>query len=75
MTLEEFRYLIDIKKEYEFVFRGKKYNLTYGKDSNGDYIKFGQLYEEKKYHSLGEFLNTVKIENSYFKDILEILPV
>lgn len=75
MTLEEFRYLIDIKKEYEFVFRGKKYNLTYGKDSKGEYFNFGQLYEEKKYYSLGEFLNTVKIENSYFKDVLETLSV
>lgn len=73
MTIEQFRYLVDIKQPFEFDFHGKKYNLTYGKDSKGEYLNFGLLYEEKKYYSLGEFLNNVKLENSYFKDVLEIL--
>lgn len=74
MTIEEFHYLVDLKKEYEFSFRNKTYNLTYGKDEKGDYIKFGLLYEELKYYSLGEFLNTCKLENSYFREVLSILP-
>ncbi|MCI7080949.1 hypothetical protein [Treponema porcinum] len=32
MTKEELQFLIDTKKEYEFSYNGKKYNITYGTD-------------------------------------------
>ena len=40
MKTEDFRFLIDCKKEFEFDFRGIKYSITYGSDSKGDYIAF-----------------------------------
>ena len=38
MTLEEFRYLVDIKRVYEFEYKGKNYNLRYGCDEKGEYL-------------------------------------
>lgn len=74
MTKDDFFYMIEIRKELEFSYKGKTYQLTYDKNEKGEYkIVFGQLYEGKKYDSLGEFMNTAKVENSYFKDMLDIL--
>lgn len=73
MTLEEFRYIVDIKKVLEFTYKGKVYNLRYGYDEKGEYLRFGEQFLEKNYYSLGEFLNTARVENSFFKDLLEIL--
>jgi hypothetical protein len=73
MTLEEFRYIVDIKKVLEFTYKGKAYNLRYGSDEKGEYLRFGEVFLEKNYYSLGEFLNTARVENSFFKDLLEIL--
>ncbi len=74
MTKEEFIYLIETKQNLEFSYNGKTYNLTYDKDESGNQILiFGQLYEGKKYDSIGELLNEAKIENHFFKDMLDIL--
>lgn len=75
MTLEEFRFLVDVKKVYEFEYNGKTYNIRYGSDEKGEYIRFGEQFLETNYYSVGEFLNTAKVENSFFKNILEILPL
>ena len=75
MTLEEFRYLVDIKRVYEFEYKGKNYNLRYGCDEKGEYLRFGEQFLETNYYSVGEFLNTASVENSFFKDMLEILPL
>ncbi len=65
---------INVRQPLEFCFRGKTYNLTYGRDEEGDYIAFGRLYETPgRYYSVGELLNEVKIENSYLKEVLEDL--
>lgn len=74
MTKSDFLYMVEIHKDFEFTYKGKNYSLTYDKGDDGEYkIVFGQTYEGKKYNSLGEFLNTAKVENSYFKDMLDIL--
>lgn len=73
MTKEQLLFLIETKKEHEFVYNGKTYNLTYDKDTaNNTVIVFGELYQGKRYSSSGELLNTAKIENHFFKDMLEI---
>ena len=56
MTLEEFRYIVDIKKVLEFTYKGKVYNLRYGSDEKGEYLRFGEQFLEKNYYSLGEFI-------------------
>lgn len=53
MKTEDFRFLIDCKKEFEFDFRGIKYSITYGSDSKGDYIAFGRLFQPKRFYSWG----------------------
>ncbi|MBQ5999583.1 MAG: hypothetical protein IJL70_08965 [Treponema sp.] len=73
MKIEDFRFLVDCKKNYEFKFRGLVYNLTYGKDSDGEYIAFGRLYEQKKFYSWGDFMNEARIDNSFFREIIPIL--
>ena len=73
MTKEQLFFLIETKKEHEFVYNGKTYNLTYDKDGNNRYvIVFGELYQGKRYSDAGELLNNAKIENHFFKDMLEI---
>lgn len=75
MTLEEFRFMVDIKKVYEFTYKGKIYNIRYGQDEKGEYLRFGEQFLETNYYSVGEFLNVAKVENSLFKELLEILPL
>lgn len=71
MTKEELIFCIETKKEFEFSFNEKNYNLTYDKDDNGkDWIVFGERYEGKKYSSYGEFINKARVENYFFKEIL-----
>lgn len=73
MNLEDFKFLIDTQTNYEFNFKGKNYNLTYGKDQKGNYIFFGERYFQEKFYSYGEFMNKAKIENYFFKEIIEDL--
>ena len=48
--------------------------MTYDKKENGELvIVFGKLYEGKRYDSVGQLLNTAKIENHFFKDMLDII--
>ena len=74
MTKEHFMFLIASKKEIEFEFKGKTYIINYGKDNKGkDNIIFGQLYEGKPFEDVGDLLNNAKIENYFFKEIIEDL--
>lgn len=74
MTKDHFLYLIEIQKPLEFSYNGKIYNMTYDKKENGELvIVFGKLYEGKRYDSVGQLLNTAKIENHFFKDMLDII--
>ncbi|MCQ2591622.1 MAG: hypothetical protein MJ188_02460 [Treponema sp.] len=73
MTKEDLFFYISTKKELEFKYNNKTYNLTYGNDSKGDYISFGLLYEEKRYYSWGELINEAKIDNHFFKEMLDII--
>ncbi len=71
MTIDDFHFLIAVKKPLEFTYRGKTYNLTYGSDEKGDYIAFGRLYDAPvRYCDAGELLNDVKIENHFFREML-----
>ncbi len=75
MTLEEFRYIVDTKKEYEFTYRGISYSLTYGRNEPGfDVIEFGERFFQRKFDSWGMFINEAKVENHYLREMLDILP-
>ena len=74
MTKEQFIFLIETQKPFEFTYNNVVYNMTYDKNEKGEkVIVFGRLYEGKKYKSSGELLNTARIENHFFKDMLDIL--
>ncbi len=74
MTKEQLIFNIETRKPLEFTYNHKTYSLSYDKNEKGELIiVFGLLYEGKKYASLGEFLNEAKIENHFFKDMLDIL--
>lgn len=74
MTKEDFIFRLQAKKEMEFLYQGKTYTLTYDTDSNGkEYIIFGRTFEGKKYDSYGSLMNEAKIDNHFFKDMLEDL--
>ena len=74
MTKDELIFMIETQKPVEFSYRGKTYNMMYDKADDGStLIRFGRLYEEKTYASFGELMNTARIENHFFKDMLDIL--
>lgn len=73
MTKDDLHLLINTKKEFEFTYKGKLYTMTYGSDKKGDYIALGRLYEPLRYYSFGEMMNEAKIENHFFRELLEIL--
>ena len=76
MTKDDLLFLIETKKEFEFKYNGKIYNMTYDVDKDKNLvIVFGQLYEGKIYKSFGELMNTARIENHFFKDMLEDIPL
>ena len=76
MTRDEFLFLLQTEKPYEFEFCGKKYNITYDRDSSGKtWIVFGRLYEGKRYASYGELMNNAKVENHFFREILPDLEI
>ena len=73
MTKEDLIFLIETKKEFEFTYKNVLYSMTYGSDKKGDYIALGRLYEPVRYYSFGEMMNEAKIENHFFREILEVL--
>lgn len=73
MTKDDFLFLIETQTIREFKYKDEIYRLSYDKNSDGkNIIKFGRLYEETKYDSVGELLNNAKIQNHFFKDMLDI---
>lgn len=74
MTKEELIFKIETQTPFEFSYKGKQYNMMYDKTADGSFlIRFGRLFEEETYSSFGELMNTARVENHYFKDMLDIL--
>ena len=75
MTKDDLFYLISVKKNYEFTYNGKSYILTYDKIDGKDVILFGRLFETQKFSSFGEFYNLAKVENHFFREMLDIMDL
>lgn len=74
MRREEFQFLVDTKREFEFPFNGKNYNLTYGTDDSGaDCIVFGETFQGRTYASFGELMNSAKIGNYFLREVIKEL--
>ena len=74
MTKDDLLFLIQTKKEFEFKYKGKTYNMTYDTDGSGkNIIVFGRLYEGVRYNSYGELMNNARIDNHFFKDMLDVI--
>ena len=73
MTKDDFIFLVETQTPHEFIYKGKIYNMTFDKAADGStIIVFGPIFEGEKFASIGEFLNKAKIENHFFKDMLDI---
>ena len=73
MTKDDFLFLVETETIHDFVYKGKTYTITYDKRTDGrKWIIFGDIADKQKYDSVGEFLNKAKIENHFFKDMLDI---
>ena len=73
MTKDDFLFLVETETIHDFVYKGKTYTITYDKRTDGrKLIIFGDIADKQKYDSVGEFLNKAKIENHFFKDMLDI---
>ncbi|MCQ2589137.1 MAG: hypothetical protein MJ179_01815 [Treponema sp.] len=76
MTKDDFYFKIQVKQTMEFTYKNILYNISYDKTSDGkEIILFGRLYEQTKYYSYGELMNNAKVENHFFKDMLDILDL
>ncbi len=76
MTKEQLFFYVETQKVFEFTYKGKVYNMTYDRDEKGNTVLvFGRLYEGKRYAGVGELLNTAKIENHFFKDMLDTIDI
>lgn len=71
MTKDQLYFLFEAKQPHEFNYDNKTYNMTFGTDENGNFVSFGLLYEEKKFYSFGEFMNIAKIDNHFFREMLD----
>lgn len=76
MTKEQLFFYVETQKVFEFTYKSKVYNMTYDRDEKGNTVLvFGRLYEGKRYAGVGELLNTAKIENHFFKDMLDTIDI
>ncbi len=74
MDLKTLQFYTEIKKDYEFSYNNKKYDLSYKKDDSGkDIILFGEQYQQDVFHSFSDLISNAKIDNSFFKEILKTL--
>ncbi len=74
MTKDDLIFKIETRQPFEFTYKGKLYNMMYDKGADGSVIiRFGRVFEEETYTSFGELMNTARIENHFFKDMLDIL--
>ena len=61
MTKDELIFKIETQQPFEFQYNGNKYNMMYDKADDGSVIiRF-------------ELMNTARIENHFFKDMLDIV--
>ena len=71
MTKDELLFKLQTTKYFEFTFKNRTFDIMIEKDKSGkEFVRFGQLYEEKKYNSLGQLFNEAKIDNHFLKDVL-----
>ena len=73
MTKDDLIFYIQTKKEFEFKYNGKIYNMTYDDTAGKSFIIFGRLYEGVRYNSYGELMNNARIENHFLKDMLDVI--
>ena len=76
MTKDELFFYIESKKDLEVIYNNKKYAISYGKNSNNEErIYFGLLYEGKEFTCFNDLYARAKIDNSYFKEMLDDITV
>ena len=74
MTKDDLFFMIQVASNLEFVFNNKTYRLFYAQNKKGkNVIMFGELYDAKEYESFGELYSQAKVENHYFREILEVI--
>ncbi len=75
MTDDDFKHLIEIKKEYEFSVDGERFNITYGTEDDGrQYISLAPLYMQgPHYYSYRELMATARVHNYWLKDFISSL--
>lgn len=73
MKEAELLFILDTVGRFDFTFSGSEYTLILEKGTRGEEIRFGRQYDFVKYDSWGEFMNKAKVENHYFKYVLNDL--
>ncbi len=79
MTKEDFRDLIERRRDFNFTFKGDRYQLSASPSSSfGSELKIslGQLYEKPvEYESFKAMMATAKLGNSHLRSVLDCIEV
>ena len=72
-----FRKNIEVRKEMDLLYRGRRYKLEYGIDDSGkNYISFGEEFlPAGHYYTYGQLVNEAILGISPLKDSIEVLEV
>lgn len=73
MTNEELKRLVDTGREIEFIYKGKKYSITYYGYSRKKYISFCEFYKEPVDVDSVDNLLKIKLNNICLKEMIESL--
>lgn len=74
MTKDDLYFYTEVKKTLEFQYNNKTYLLSYGTDADGHpCLEFGELYAQEKFSCYQDLYVRAKVENSYFREMLDII--
>ena len=72
MTQEDFRDLILVRRDFDFVYRNRRFVVNASQKSNGEMsISFGEEYTSpKQFYSFTHLVADAKIDFKYLREIL-----
>ena len=77
MQEEQFRRNVELRKEMDLLYRGKRWKLDYGTDDSGkNYISFGEEFlPAGHYYTYGQLVNEAHLGISPLRESIEVLEL
>ncbi|MCI5523783.1 MAG: hypothetical protein SO116_06300 [Treponema sp.] len=72
MKLDDFQFLLEVHRDYEFSFRGTTYEIIAEKENGTLRYYFGEKYfQRKKYEDFNDMVANVFVKDCYLRNIIE----